>query len=55
MSTLTPELRDRLCQALPGWRREALEFRQWIFSIARGEFADRVETESRFDRRIPSD
>jgi hypothetical protein len=52
MSTLTPELRDRLRQELPGWLREDLEFRQWILNIARGEFADRVETESRFDRLL---
>ena len=52
MTTLTPELRDRLRQELPGWLREDLEFRQWILNIARGEFADRVETESRFDRLL---
>jgi hypothetical protein len=52
MSTLTPELRDRLRQELPGWLREDLEFRQWILNIARGEFADRVETENRFDRLL---
>ena len=50
MSTLTPELRDRLRQELPGWLREDPEFRQWILYLARGEFADRRETESRFDR-----
>ena len=52
MSTLTPELRDRLRQELPGWLREDPEFRQWILNLARGEFADRRETESRFDRLL---
>ncbi len=50
MSTLTPELRNQLRQELPGWLREDAEFRQWILNITRGEFADRIETESRFDR-----
>ncbi len=50
MSTLTPELRDRLRQELPGWLREDPEFHQWILNLARDEFADRRETESRFDR-----
>lgn len=50
MSTLTPELRDRLRQGLPGWLREDLDFRQWILNLARSEFADRREPESRFDR-----
>ena len=52
MSTLTPELRTQLRQELPGWLREDVEFRQWILNITRGEFADRVETESRFDRLL---
>ena len=52
MSTLTPELRDRLRQELPGWLREDQEFRQWILNLARNQFADRVETESRFDRLL---
>ena len=53
MSTLTPELRNQLRQELPGWLRdEDAEFRQWILNITRGEFADRVETESRFDRLL---
>ena len=50
MSTLTPELRNQLRQELSGWLREDAEFRQWILKITRGEFADRGETESRFDR-----
>ena len=50
MSTLTPELRDRLRQELPGWLREDPEFSRWILNLARGEFAGRQETESRFDR-----
>ena len=50
MSTLTPELRNQLRQELPCWLREDAEFRQWILNITRGEFADRIETESRFDR-----
>jgi len=50
MSTLTPELRNQLRQELPGWLREDAEFRQWILNITRGKFADRIETESRFDR-----
>ncbi|NJM13319.1 MAG: DUF3782 domain-containing protein [Synechococcaceae cyanobacterium SM1_2_3] len=50
MSTLTPELRDRLRQELPGWLREDSEFSRWILNLARSEFADRQETESRFDR-----
>lgn len=50
MSTLTPELRDRLRQELPSWLREDPEFRQWILNLTRNEFADRRETESRFDR-----
>ncbi len=48
MSTLIPELRNQLRQELPGWLREDAEFRQWILNITCGEFADRVETESRF-------
>ncbi len=52
MSTLTPELRDHLRQELPGWLREDNEFRQWILDLARNQFADRVETESRFDRLL---
>ncbi|HRD67787.1 MAG TPA: DUF3782 domain-containing protein [Candidatus Competibacter sp.] len=50
MSTLTPELRDRLRHELPGWLREDPDFRQWILNLARSEFADRRETENRFDR-----
>jgi hypothetical protein len=46
MSTLTPELRDRLRQELPGWLREDREFCQWILNIARSE------TENRFDRLL---
>ena len=52
MSTLTPELRDRLRQELPRWLQEDLEFRQWILNLARNQFADRIETESRFDRLL---
>jgi len=52
MSTLTPELRTQLRQELPGWLREDVEFRQWILNLTRGQFADRVETESRFDRLL---
>ena len=52
MSTLTPELRTQLRQELPGWLREDVEFRQWILNLTRDEFADRVETESRFDRLL---
>ena len=52
MSTLTPELRDHLRQELPGWLREDNEFRQWILDLARNQFADRVETEGRFDRLL---
>jgi hypothetical protein len=43
-------LRDRLRQELPGWLREDPEFSRWILNLARGEFAGRQETESRFDR-----
>jgi len=39
-----------LRQELPGWLREDPEFRQWILNLTRNEFADRRETESRFDR-----
>jgi len=50
MSTLTQNLRELVRRELPAWLREDPEFRDWLLAVTRSEFADRRETESRFDR-----
>ena len=47
---ITEELRDQVRQILPELLRQDPEIQDWILRLTRGEFAERRETESRFDR-----
>lgn len=49
---ITEELRNEIRQILPELLRQDPEIQDWILRLARGEFAERRETESRFDRLL---
>jgi hypothetical protein len=46
----TQQIKQFIIQELPGLLRQDNELQQFILSLARPEFADKAETESRFDR-----
>lgn len=47
---ITEELRNEIRQVLPELLRQDPEIQDWILRLTRAEFAERRETESRFDR-----
>jgi hypothetical protein len=49
---ITEELRNEIRQILPELLRQDPEIQDWILRLARGEFAERRETENRFDRLL---
>lgn len=49
---ITEELRNEMRQILPELLRQDPEIQDWILRLARGAFAERRETESRFDRLL---
>ncbi len=49
---ITEELRNEIRQILPELLRQDPEIQDWILRLARGAFAERRETESRFDRLL---
>lgn len=50
MTITAEELRETIRRELPAMAREDPALREWLLALARGEFAPKQETESRFDR-----
>jgi len=46
------DIREIIVQELPGILQEDVEMQRFILRLSRGHFADKVETESRFDRLL---
>ena len=46
------DIREIIIQELPGILQEDVEMQRFILRLSRGHFADKVETESRFDRLL---
>jgi len=48
----TEALKEQIKQALPQWLRSDPEFRRYVLELARDEFADRRQTEGRFEAML---
>jgi hypothetical protein len=48
----TESLKDTIRRELPEWLRQDADFRAYVLDLTRHQYADRAQTEDRFDRLL---